>query len=216
MTDAEMPAFLDVFRRLTRVFPFRGDAQEVADVGASYFKAFRRRSLPDVVAGADRWIQTENRFPRAAQWLGAIPRGDVEVVPMMSEADAREHRRAELLGYEDAPCQCDLCRAAEVDEKPLRFVPEFTENDRDKHVRDPLNQRVVTAGHWAHGVELFRWYRARGDFWNRCYELGLMGPTESEEKRAKVPLLERLEKIFETRKMPNVKMPPATTDEPCA
>jgi hypothetical protein len=83
----------------------------------------------------------------------------------MTEAEAREYQRAEALKYEDRPCSCQACKAAGVDWKPLRFVPEFTADGFDRKVRDPFKDRIVTAGHWAHGAELAGYWRARGEFY---------------------------------------------------
>lgn len=80
-----------------------------------------------------------------------------------------------------------------------QLVPDADRDERDVRVRE--GNRIVTAGHWAHGAELARWYQARGDFWNRCYELGLMTRVQT-AKADKVPLWKRLEQIFAKREAP--------------
>lgn len=169
MTDAEMFQFLDIFRSVVRVFPLRGDEHEIRDVGASYFKAFRRYPLRDIQAGADTWISSGKKFPKPAEWIESIPRRVSLPLSTLNESETREHRHAEALGYEDAPCECVDCLKAEVSEKPIRFVPDVTDYADEVRVIDAYG-RVVCAGHWAHGFELLRWYQARGDFWNAMVE----------------------------------------------
>jgi hypothetical protein len=173
MLDGELFAFMDTFRDLQRVFPKRLDEHEQARIGGDYFKALRRFPLRQVQDGAEVWIQRGKYFPKPAEWIDAIPRPGAVVrdVPTLSEADARDYQHAERLGYEGPTCRCGECIAAGVTEKPLRFVPEISADGRDRLVR--IGERTVTAGHWAHGQELARWYQARADFWNRCHELGL-------------------------------------------
>ncbi len=177
MNDSELFAFMDLFRSVTRVFPIRGDEDAVRDLGASYFKALRRVSLKEIQAGAEVCIQRGKHFPKPAEWLEAIPRRAEAVdVPVMEDAEAREYHRAETLKYEDAPCTCAACKEAHVEWKPVRFVPEFLADGSDRKVRDPIKDRIVTAGHWAHGWELAGYYRAKGAFYQKCLELGLKAP----------------------------------------
>jgi hypothetical protein len=91
----------------------------------------------------------------------------------MTERESQEHRRAEQRGYEDEPCGCDLCQQAGVTHRYLRFVPEWNADGRDRRVRDPLSDRTVVAGHWAHGEELRRWYVAKEAFWTKAKAMGL-------------------------------------------
>jgi len=195
VTDSELFAFMATFRSLTRVFPLRGEEHEINDVGASYFKAFHRFPLGAIQAGADRWIEQGKRFPKPAEWIDAIPRRTTEP-PMetLSADDAAIWLQAEQMRWEDAPCICRECVAADVTEKPLRFVPEFTANDTDRRVK--LGERVVTAGHWAHGQELARWYRARADFYNRCLELGLRRDVLQPKEKRRSRFQERMDAIF--------------------
>ncbi len=44
-------------------------------------------------------------------------------------------------------------------------MPEFTKQDVERKVKHPVSLKVVTAGHWAHGDELVRWYAAKDRFW---------------------------------------------------
>jgi hypothetical protein len=188
MNDVELFAFMDVFRKLLKVFPKRGDAHDVTDLGSSYFKALRRRTLKEVSAGADAWLEHGRFFPKPAEWLRSIPRQmERPAVQAMAEDEAREYRRAEGLRYEDQPCRCRECVAAGISDKPLRFVPEFTADDADRKVFDPIGKREVTAGHWAHGAELARWYVARADFWNAYYTA--IGPVKGRKREQLEPLV---------------------------
>lgn len=160
--------FMATFRSLVRVFPLRGDEHEINDVGASYFKALRKFTLSQIQTGSDRCVQQLKRFPRPAEWIDLIPRRtDTPEIQGMSEPDAKEHRRAEGLRYRDQACSCRGCRDAEVSDKPIRFVPDLDRDGNERRVRD--GERIVVAGHWAHGQELARWYQAKADFYNAYY-----------------------------------------------
>ena len=197
MTPQDSDGFMDEMRRLTAVFNVRRTPAELGAMAKGYFQVLRKFPLAEVTAKAEQWIATETKFPKPAEWAGVVVRRALEL-PVLSDAEARVYRRAEALRYEDEPCGCALCVEAGVSEKPLRFVPEFTEADTDRKVLDPIGNRVVTAGHWAHGWELQRLYVARANFWNRCYELGLM--TKAQVKTAdRRPLEERLQEIFRKR-----------------
>jgi hypothetical protein len=170
VSDAEALEFNAVFMALKGTFRLRGERAETDLVRDSYFKALRRYTLQQVRAGADAWTQRGKFFPKPAEWIEAIPRRQIGAdMFAMSAEQAHEWRRAEALRWEDRPCLCHACKTAGVSEKPLRFVPEFTEDDRDRKVK--LDDRIVTAGHWAHGDELARWYQAKGDFYEKFYAL---------------------------------------------
>lgn len=173
MTDAEVFQFSDVMRGLQRVFPKRLDEHEQQQLQREYFKALRPFPLGRVAAGAEAWVQRGKFFPKPAEWIDAMPslRQSVSDVAVMSESDASEYHRAEQMRYEDTPCRCHECTIAGVTDKPLRFVPEVSADGSDLKMRDPIRDRIVTAGHWAHGVELARWYHARADFYNRFLEI---------------------------------------------
>jgi len=168
--DSEVFSFMQVFRSVQRVFPLRGEEHEVNDVGASYFKALKRFDLKAVQSGADRWLQQGKRFPKPAEWIDAIPRRlETVEIAALAGLEAKEWLDAEQQRWENSPCLCPECRAANVEEKPLRFVP------NDPIEQGKIGERIVTRGHWIHGWDLFRWYQARADFYNRCVELGLRG-----------------------------------------
>jgi len=165
--DQDLDAFAIETRRVATIFRFRASPLELTQITQAYFKAFRSRPLPSVIAGADNWIAKGARFPKPAEWLAEMPRpGTISVdVPVMGMTEADEWLRAERLRWQDEACDCFACQAAGVTHQPIRFVPETTEDDRDRRVHHPLTHRVVTSGHWAHGQELARWYQARAEFW---------------------------------------------------
>lgn len=186
MTDTELFPFMDLFRSVARIFPIRGAEHEVRDMGASYFKTLRRYTLQQVQVGAEGCLQRCKHFPKPAEWIDLIPRHTAQAaeVPMMTEAQAHAYVRAESLRYEDAPCGCAECLEANVNWKPLRFVPE-TDGEHDRMVRDPLRDRTVTAGHWAHGFELQRYYQAKGAFYAKCDALGFRPPMGDEPHKGR-------------------------------
>lgn len=183
MTDSEVFAFMDVFRGLERVFPKRLEEHERQRLGADYFRTLRKFPLPQVAAGAEVWLQRGKYFPKPAEWLDAIPRQRAVVaeLPAIAARELADLRRAESLGYEDVPCACAECRAADVTEKPIRFVPDITADGTERKALD--GERTVTLGHWAHGYELARWYQARADFWERCHALGLTSVAKELKKQ---------------------------------
>jgi len=184
MTDAEMFVFVDAFKGLLRVFPKRLEEHEQAQMHRDYFKALRRYTVQQVQAGAEAWMQRGKYFPKPAEWIDAIPRRQPAAVEVseLSAVEAREWVDAERRGVEGEACGCVACRAAGID-KPTRFVPEFNADDTDR--RAQLGQRLVTRGHWAHGVELARWYRARADFWETCHARGLTSVAKELAKAAR-------------------------------
>lgn len=165
MMDSELTPFIAVCNDLMRVFPKRMDDHDKNQLHRDYFKALRRFSFGQVEHGAEAWMQRGKFFPKPAEWIDAIPQRKEQAIeyPAMSEQDARDYRHAELLRYEDAPCHCRECVGADVTEKPLRFVPDVSADGGERKVRD--GDRVVVAGHWAHGNELRRWYVARANFY---------------------------------------------------
>lgn len=169
MTDAELFQFADVFKGLERVFPKRLEEHERQRMSGDYFKILRKFPLPQVQAGAEAWMQRGKYFPKPAEWIDAMPRRVQPRVELetLSSTEADAYRRAERLRYEDAPCGCRACREAGVHEKPIRFVPEFHPDGSERRVRE--GEREVTAGHWAHGAELFAYYQAKADFYEAYY-----------------------------------------------
>ena len=164
MQPADVDGFTDVLKRLTRVFPFRG---EVDFVARDYFKALQRYPLSSVEGAAANWLEQGKGFPKPADLIGVMPRAKETgpTLPVLTDAQAREYGAAEITGFEGEPCACALCDRAGVTHRFSRFVPEFTDEDTDRRVWDPIRQREITAGHWAHGDETRRWYAAKERFW---------------------------------------------------
>lgn len=202
MTDRDFPAFVNEFKRLAAALDsYKRTPEEVSAKADAYFHVLKKYPLADVIAKADAWLQTETKMPKPAEWAGITPKRPPVELRVLTDADARTYRRAESLGYEDEPCACALCVHAGVHEKPLRFVPEFDADDVSVKVKDPIGDRVVIAGHWAHGRELFAYYDARANFWNRMYQLGLVNAHER-QKAEREPLWKRLELLFSKREAP--------------
>jgi hypothetical protein len=86
----------------------------------------------------------------------------------MRADEAAEFVRAERLRYSDEACGCLDCQAAGVTDRPLRYVPDVTDDDREDTAWCPLQHKLVVAGHWAHGSELARYYAARDRFFTRA------------------------------------------------
>jgi len=173
MTDKDMPAFLELVQQLCVVFPLRGSEFEIGRLKHAHFKALRAYPLAAVRVGAEAGLKQWKHFPKPAEWIDAIPprreaRADV---PAMSESRAYEYRRAESLHWEDTPCDCADCTQAGVSTMPRRFVPEIDEDGRDLHMSDPLQNRIVTAGHWAHGAELAGYYLVRERFFTTFHRV---------------------------------------------
>lgn len=163
MNAGDEVQFAAVFSRLRSIFPLRGEHSEIQQIVQSYFRVLIRFPIRAVEAGADAWITTGTRFPKPAEWLGAIPRGSklADILPM-PEDEAAEHQRATNLFYEDEPCGCHLCAKAGVSHRMLRYVPDTDADGRDARMK--IGDKVVVRGHWAHGEELKRWYAARDAF----------------------------------------------------
>lgn len=172
MRANDYDGFVAEFLRLSRALErFRQESAELAARADVYFHALKHLPLADLIAKADVWLRTETKFPKPADWA-AVRRPPARADgPEMTLHEATLYRRAEAMGYEDPDsCDCLACVEADVSERPRRFVPEFMEDGRDRKVRDPIGQRLITAGHWAHGAELARWYSARAAFYAVCRE----------------------------------------------
>jgi hypothetical protein len=173
MLDTEFDKFQRAFTRLAGLFRLRLHGQALDDLTRSYFKILSEHDLTAVFDGAKAVIEKQRTFPKPIEWLRAIPTRRLGLptvtVPDMTDEDANAWTRAHDLRWEDAPCACVLCQRAGVSDKPLRFVPEYTDDDHERRVRNVRLDRVVTAGHWAHGTELAGYYRGREEFYTRFH-----------------------------------------------
>lgn len=185
MTEADLPAFMEVLREVTAVFNVRHDVDVISP---AYFKALRTFPIRMVAEGGERCTMKLKRFPKPAEWAEMVPRPTATGVPEMNSFEAADYNEAESLFYEMPPCGCHLCKMAGVN-MPLRYVPD-TDEPKAK-----IGDRVVTRGHWAHGVELKRWYAAKEAFWAKARSLGyksnLLNPSEKRvrPKRAAFSLM---------------------------
>lgn len=163
MDAADEVSFGATFLKLRNVFNLRGDKADVRQAMQAYFRVLRGYPLAMVEAGAEAWLTRGERFPKPAEWLGAIPRQSASAgLLTMPDDEAAEYQRAASLFYEDEPCGCHLCKQAGVSHRMLRFVPEQDRDGGDAKMK--IGDKVVVRGHWAHGEELKRWYAARDAF----------------------------------------------------
>jgi len=191
--ESDYDTFERAFRKLGTALRLRVKEADMKELVNTYFRVLNGARLDAVLAGAKVCLTKCKAFPKPVEWLDAIPK-TVPGRPVASDYrtlspdEAAEWSRAERLCYEDAPCQCALCQTAGVTHRPLRFVPQFTADDRDELVIHPNKPRPVTAGHWAHGEEFARWYRAKEEFYALAAKHGMyrvaqcIGQTEKKWK----------------------------------
>jgi hypothetical protein len=164
MTPLDVGHFERAFRRLSVAYRLREKPGVIEEMCRTYFKVLEDASLDAVLAAGKVCLETLKKFPAASEWranLPAVPPPSSEVSPRwMGTDEAAELLRAERRGYTDDPCGCLECQAAGVTDRPLRFVP----NTSDDAAYCPAKAARVLAGHWAHGEELARWYAARAAF----------------------------------------------------
>ena len=189
MDDADIDTFDRGFRRMASVFRLRLKEPEMKELIGTYFRVLKSARLDAVLAAAKVCLATCKAFPKPVEWLDAIPKTPrmnpaSSALREMSTEEAAEWSRADRLRYQDAACSCGLCDAAAVTDRPLRFVPNFSADDRADYVRHPDRQQPVVSGHWAHGDELARWYVARNAFF-------ALGPTLKPHVRALLPVILR-------------------------
>jgi len=169
MDEQDFETFERGFRRLVRVFRLRLTEPDLKELMQTYFRILRDVQVDRVLDAARVWVTTKTTFPKPAEWLHALakpkPTGPVPPgVRVMDVEEAAEWSRAERLCWEDAPCGCVRCHRAGI-ERPIRFVPQDTLEGGDEQAIHPVKSQPVTAGYWAHGDELARWYAARERFY---------------------------------------------------
>lgn len=159
MRDGDLSAFMELFGKMASVYGKKANE----DLAPTYFRILQPFDFVNVARAADRLMGRCKFFPKPAEWAEAVsevPGGD-PLDPLAGD-EAKVWLDAEQRRFEADPCSCGECVAADVTEKPLRFVPNIDRWDNTE--KRLLGQREVLRGHWAHGVELARWYRARADF----------------------------------------------------
>ncbi len=164
MQDADLFAFMAIFRQLLGVFPKRMAEDEIGDLSRAYFATLRRYSIAELQAGADTWMQRGKFFPKPAEWRESIPRVVAQAVALapLPPSEAAEYLDAERRHFDGDPCGCRRCIGAGVDHRLTRYVPESDDDGRD--LRGLIGERSVVRGRWLHGDELRRWYEARDAF----------------------------------------------------
>lgn len=167
MTEMDYGAFEAAMKRLSGAYQMRVRPAEWAATVREYFDALKHASLHDVLAAQQACRDTLKRFPRIVEWRAELPVEGSKPTDarLMRHDEALEYLRAERQAFEDDPCFCLACQAADVTERPLRYVPDFTDTDREERAWNGLKDAMVTVGHWAHGDELARWYAARARFY---------------------------------------------------
>jgi hypothetical protein len=141
MFDADLFAFMALFRELLNVFPKRLDEAEIGSLSKAYFTSLRRFSIPELQAGADAWIQRGKFFPKPAEWREAIPRAVSVTVALspLTPVETAEYLDAERRHFEGDTCACRRCSSAGVTHRFLRYVPEIDADGRD--VRGLIGER---------------------------------------------------------------------------
>jgi hypothetical protein len=158
----DLTTFEGVMTWLGRTLGLRVSEPDFVAQMRSYRRVLRAVPVADLLRGAETWAGRESRFPRPAQWRGAV-RESTPGAPQAPAADAQAWLEAERQGFEAPSCTCAPCVASGADWRPLRFVP-----DVDRHgatIPMLVGTRQVARGHWAHGEELVRWWVAQGKFW---------------------------------------------------
>jgi hypothetical protein len=169
--DADLFAFMAIFRDLLQMFPKRLDESDITQLSKAYFAALRRFSVSQIQAGADAWVQHGKFFPKPAEWREHIPRelsAAVSIAPL-TPVEAAEYLDAERKHWEDVPCGCRECREAGVSHRMLRNVPE--QDEHGVNIQALLGERHVVRCRWIHGHELARWYAAKERFWSEYIAL---------------------------------------------
>jgi hypothetical protein len=169
MTSGDVGTFDRAFRRVLRAYPVQARLKpdDVETLCHTYFRVLDASPLDDVLAAGRACLLTCTKFPTVAEWARHL---SPVVAPVAADlrvlgADERAaHAHAETVHYDDAPCGCEECRDAGVADRPLRFVPDEGPGGLERAL-DLERNRIVVTGHWAHGDELGRWYRARDAFY---------------------------------------------------
>jgi hypothetical protein len=166
MVDADVVAFQGAFNLLATTFRLYGTKSDKELVCDSYFKALRRFPLAVVVKAAEDLVAKHpaRSFPLAADWIALMPRHAATRVPegvrVLSDAELSERRDAFTNKCIGAPCDCRVCRRADVSDRGIAFVP----IEDAPLVWDPVAHGLVVPGRWIHGDALARWWAARDRF----------------------------------------------------
>jgi hypothetical protein len=180
MLRTEFVTFDRAFGRVCGAFQRKLKPAEQRDASRTYFLTMEDEPLELVLEAGKRCIQSFKHFPRVSEWLTEVQAlKPAAILPLdrrhttVTEGNIQEE--AKRRHYQDAPCACDGCCAAGVQDKPVRFVPTIIGVEEERAFNQQ-RQRVEIVGHWAHGEELRRWYASRRAFL-RAFATDLHGRT---------------------------------------
>lgn len=145
-----------------------------AKMRAEYFDILRPYPVEAVQSAYETLRRRAKKWPVPADWCEALPPcGAAARLPLMTVDEMRDTTHAEALGYEaSALCACAECMAADATHLYPRFVPRLDSDGQVFERRHPDRQgKPVVIGRWVHGAELKRWYRTRGDFYEKFKQL---------------------------------------------
>lgn len=169
MIDTDFGTFERAFGRVCGAFRLRFKANEAEDLTRTYFKILEPYPLDRVLLAGKHVMTVSRKFPLAADWVAAVADLAVSASPLdvrqMTTDELDEHEAAERARWDGQPCLCVACVRANVDDRPLRFVPTHATFSEDERAFNPRRKHVQVVGHWAHGEELLRWYAARATFY---------------------------------------------------
>jgi hypothetical protein len=167
MVEPEFGTFDRAFRRVYGAFRLKLKAAEIETLSRTYFKVLADAPLDDVLTAGKACLTTCRKFPTVAEWVHALPAPAIAHVSadlrVMATHERETYTRAEALRWSDAPCGCWPCENAGMADYALRFVPDDVHGVLERAI-DTVRNRIIVTGHWAHGDELARWYRARDMF----------------------------------------------------
>ena len=173
MTLADRPKFDEIVQRVAVLLPQRAPSKAtLGAVTTAYFEALEPWPVDVIARSARTLVQDRKVFPTLADWIAALgpapgaaptPAGGQRTMSLAEIVEWEHARRstADRERYQGEPCRCDACRTAGVDHRFLRFVPDEDAAGSLQRAWHPQRREVVITGHWAHGWELDRWYRAR-------------------------------------------------------
>ena len=129
MLDHEFEKFQRAFVRLAGLFRLRLQGDALDGARAQLLQDPQRASPRRRVRRGEARHRETTLVSKPIDWLRAIPkRLPTPTEPDMTDKQAAEWHRAERLRWEDTPCLVPRSvRPPGVTEKPLRFVPEFTD-----------------------------------------------------------------------------------------
>ena len=163
MIETDFGSFERAFKRASAATQHRWKAIDDADVVRTYFRLLEGWPLELVMQAFKTCCQTLKHFPKVPELIARLEATRPLEAPrwrQMTHTESTEQARAAAIGFQDEPCRCLDCQAADVTDRPVRFVPTL-DGELEERAFNPQRARVELVGHWAHGEELRRWYAAR-------------------------------------------------------